>query len=100
MPPAQGASIALFILLAAMVTPEPPPRGVGLRGVIDARLKGPVMPAAVSRPASGGPMAAGPRRLPDSPCAARLERAEGDAAPSCAGRLRARPAGVAPGLSE
>jgi hypothetical protein len=34
MPPAQGASIALFMLLAAMGTPEPPPRGVGLRGVV------------------------------------------------------------------
>ncbi len=29
--PAQGASIALFMLLAAMVTPQAPSGGVGLR---------------------------------------------------------------------
>jgi hypothetical protein len=46
---AVGASIALFMLLAAFVTPDPPPGGVGLRGA--------VRPALGMAALAGGPAA-------------------------------------------
>jgi hypothetical protein len=49
MPPALGASIALFMLLAATVTPEAPAGGVGLRARLAARASA---PALLTRPAA------------------------------------------------
>lgn len=65
MPPAHGANIALFMLLAALVTPEAPAGGVGLRARPAARASA---PAVLTRPA-----AARERAVPAS-CDGRLER--------------------------
>jgi hypothetical protein len=83
MPPSQGASIALFMLLAVVVTPEPPPGGVGLRGVVD--------PAQTAS-------CAGPRARAE----ADLSRGSvvAGAMPSCSGPVRTRAAGVAPELAK
>ena len=62
-PPAPGITIAFFMLLAAMVTPQAPAGGVGLRAGLAAR-------------------ASAPAALTPSPAAARERRA----LPSCDGR--------------
>jgi hypothetical protein len=113
MPPSQGASsIALFMLLAVVMTPEPPPGGVGLRGVVDARAKGQATHATLNRPAAVRPMAAAPGPLPAQipSCEGPLARAETDPSrggavagvmpPSCVGSVRPRAAGVAPELAK
>jgi hypothetical protein len=90
------------------VTPEPPPGGVGLRGVVDARAKGQATPAA-NRPAAVRPLVAAPAPLPaqTASCAGPLARAEADPPrggvvagemQSCSGPVRTRAAGVAPEL--
>jgi len=52
---AVGASIALFMLLAAAVTPDPPPGGVGLRGAVR-----PTLAAAAAGPDDAAVLAACP----------------------------------------
>ena len=51
-----GASIALFMLLAAAVTPDPPPGGVGLRGAVRPTLAA----AAVAGPGAAAALATCP----------------------------------------
>jgi hypothetical protein len=48
---AVGASIALFMLLAAAVTPDPPPGGVGLRGAVRPTLASAAVPGPGATPA-------------------------------------------------
>jgi hypothetical protein len=79
------------MLLAVVVTPEPPPGGVGLRGVVDARAKGQATPAQTA--SCAGPRARAEADLPRGSVVA-------GAMPSCSGPVRTRAAGGAPELAK
>jgi hypothetical protein len=73
-PPAPGISIAFFMLLAAMVTPQAPAGGVGLRAGLASR---------VSAPAALTPSSAAARErsvLPSGGCPAQAGTSSADAA--------------------
>jgi hypothetical protein len=105
MPPAaQGASIAVFMFLAAMLVPEPPPGGIGLRAAGDARAIGAASsrqtvarPAGVLPTASARPAVArrDPGEAGGAACARRLERGEpGSGTTACPEPARGQSAGV------
>ena len=73
-PPAPGISIALFMLLAAMVTPQAPAGGVGLRAGLAARASAPSALTPSSADAREGSV------LPSGACLDRAGASSADAA--------------------